>query len=150
MDKKEFDEIVCNGTDEEIESFIIEAIIQYHKDNDMVWPYEWAKFCIDQVQMDRDNAIDDLMIQLVDESVFPEGREYRKAIRGTVDDYLAHHFLGNGVWVRALGKTMGEVTFVKKLHHDGGGYKVHVDVLHAEAIGVDRGDLVAITLKPAE
>ena len=47
-------------------------------------------------------------------------------------------------------KLLERVTFTKRLNADGGGYKVHVDVALAEAIGVAQGEYVEITMRRAD
>lgn len=44
---------------------------------------------------------------------------------------------------------LDEVIFTKRLGPDGGGYKAHVDVALAEAIGVAQGDYVEIIMRRA-
>jgi len=45
---------------------------------------------------------------------------------------------------------LDKVIFTKRLNADGGGYKIHVDVALAEAIGVAQGEYVEIIMRRAD
>lgn len=123
---------------------IIDKVKEFYVSNDLVWPKDWLDLNI-EVANTREQALEELIEMLLDEGVI--GVKDQGPYFSAADRYLENNGIDENRWTILLGQTHKEITFFKRLHADGGGFKVHVDKVHAEALDLEYGDYVQITMR---
>ena len=124
----------------------IEVIREFYTRENQVWPRDWIELSI-EIAHHRPEAITELVDILEDNDIIAPimDQAYVDAIEG----YLDMNGITEDHWDVLFGRFHKEIDFVKTLHMDGGGFKVHIDQTHARAIGVKYGDLVHVTIRPS-
>jgi hypothetical protein len=122
----------------------IVVIKDFFLKNGMVWPKDWLDLQM-EVGNNRDEALEEISEILLDEGVI--GYEAQGKYFAAANAYLNDQGINEKTWTVLLGQKWGKVTFFKRIHTDGGGFKVHVDQIHVKALGLAHGDYVQVTLK---